>query len=334
MKTLRLREVAAQLDLSPQAQAWLGQIEQPVEQPRLPDDEEADDLLTRLGVGPQDRVNTLAARPDSQQHPALWWVLEKMYQHTIETMGEPVPIEGHFGWPATGVRAGAPGRHLAVWAYLAALPEVRRYHATHGIPDEISWSSLQLGPALVAHRSITGASGLGLFDGLWSPPLQLRGIQYRGLGRLEYTRGRLSLSNGPCGYTVGVHIPSGAPLESRACGDSLDLALQFFTHHFPDEPIAMFHCSSWLMDPQLAEYLPRRSNIVQFQRRFHIIPLASTDESSARCDQIREYLFATSAIDQDELDSLPQDTTLRQAYVQHRKAGRHWHTRTGWSPVD
>jgi hypothetical protein len=98
----------------------------------------------------------------------------------------------------------------------------------------------------------------------------------------------------------------------------------------------MFHCSSWLIDPQLAEYLPSSSNIVQFQRRFRIFPLSAADEPDAQNDQIREYLFAgaTAAIDQDDLDLLPQDTTLRRAYVQHRKAGRYWHTRTGWSPVE
>jgi hypothetical protein len=43
-----------------------------------------------------------------------------------------------------------------------------------------------------------------------------------------------------------------------------DLAREFFGHHFPDEPVSHFVCHSWLLDPQLVEYLPERSNIVRF----------------------------------------------------------------------
>ncbi|GAA5005801.1 acyltransferase domain-containing protein [Actinopolymorpha pittospori] len=330
---LEIGDVARQLSLSERAVAWLQDINRAVELrgPILPDDVEAEQLLTQLDVEPGDRADTLAARPDPHHHPALWWVLDRIYRHTVDSMGAVVPIEGHAGWPALPARTGAVGRHLAVWAYLAVLPEVRRYHSVRGIPDEASWASLVLGDAMGAHRAVTGQSGLGLFDGLWGAPLQLRGALYRRLGRLDYNRGAISFSDGPCGYTIGVHIPGGAPLDSAACEESFNAAREFFPRHFPEEPIALFHCSSWLLDPQLADYLPASSNIVQFQRHFQILPLAPGDEEAARCERVKEYFFGGSGNTPD-LDELPQDTTLQRAYVAHRRSGRYWHTRTGWRP--
>jgi hypothetical protein len=321
------------LNLPEHAASWLLDINPPVgvQGPSLPGDVEAGQLLTRLDVDPADQIDTLAARPDPHRHPDLWWVLDRIYHHTIDAMGTVVPIEGHPGWPGLPASTGAVGRHLAVWVYLAVLPEVRRYHTVRGIPEDISWDSLTLGDVMRVHREVTGQSGLGLFDGLWSPPLQLRGALYRGLGRLDYTRGAISFSNGPCGYTIGVHIPGGAPLESAACEESLNTARKFFPRNFPEEPVALFHCSSWLMDPQLANYLPPSSNIVQFQRRFQMLPLAPGDEEAARCERVREYIFG-GAGNPLGLDELPQETTLQRAYVAHRRSGRHWHERTGWCP--
>ncbi|MFI7013026.1 hypothetical protein [Streptomyces sp. NPDC050164] len=35
-------------------------------------------------------------------------------------------------------------------------------------------------------------------------------------------------------------------------------------------------------------------------------------------------------LSEDLLRQLPQDTSLRRAYVTHLQSGRHWHARTGW----
>ena len=39
-------------------------------------------------------------------------------------------------------------------------------------------------------------------------------------------------------------------------------------------------CTSWLLDPQLAEYLPAGSNLVRFQRRFELVPGLRIDNES------------------------------------------------------
>jgi hypothetical protein len=57
-------------------------------------------------------------------------------------------------------------------------------------------------------------------------------------------------------------------MTSQACELSFEAAVDFFKRHLPAEKYRLAVCHSWLLDPQLAEYLPTDSNIIQFQRRF------------------------------------------------------------------
>ena len=74
----------------------------------MPDDAEAERLLDRLGVEAIDRAATLAARPDPEAHPALWWVLDCAYYDLLATMGMPV---------GAGLAA-LRGRHAVEWKNL------------------------------------------------------------------------------------------------------------------------------------------------------------------------------------------------------------------------
>lgn len=183
-----------------------------------------------------------------------------------------------------------------------------------------------------AHGAIHGTSGIGRF-GQWCPPLRFRGAEY-GLGRLAYDRGRGELPNGDTSYLLNVHVPSGDPLTTESCDSSFQQALDFFGRHFPDEPVSSFVCHSWLLDPQLAEYLPADSNIVRFQRRFELKQLAQSAVYDVCDTDVLRYVFG-KAIDgpegsDDLLDSLPLDTTMRRAFTTHLRSGRHWYRRTGW----
>ncbi|MBO0883587.1 MAG: DUF5596 domain-containing protein, partial [Mycobacterium sp.] len=217
---------------------------------RLPDDAEAERLLTRLGADPIDVPETVAARPTPHDHSALWWLLDRVYSDTMAQLGQAVPIEGFTGWPAIPESAGVVGRHLYVWLYLALLPHIRRLHEELGIPESLSWANLGLlGEVMRDHRRLTGLPGLGGISH-WSPPLRFRGADFR-LGRLEFNRVAIALANGACGWALNVHIPAGEPLDVGACEDAFTAAREFFPRHFPDEPITFFVCSFWLLDPQL-----------------------------------------------------------------------------------
>jgi len=114
---------------------------------------------------------------------------------------------------------------------------------------------------------------------------------------------------------VHLHIPAGSPMDFDACGESLRAALRFFPRHFPEQPFAAFACSSWLLDPVLAELLPAGSNIVRFQREVYLLPSSSNGRSTM------ERVFGSVPSSRDEVERLPRDTTLRRAIVDHLLAG-------------
>jgi hypothetical protein len=88
-------------------------------------------------------------------------------------------------------------------------------------------------------------------------------------------------------------------------------------------------CTSWLLDPVLADYLPEDSNVVRFQRRFELMPRVEDDSEDggeeAREDLLR-FVFGTLTT---PLDELPTRTVPQRAVVAHLKAGGRWHNRTG-----
>lgn len=129
----------------------------------LPSDEVAERLCVRLGIEDVDRRSTLAARPDQVDDPELWWVLDCSYRLLLAQMGQ--RRAGNPAWRPLPEATGAVGRHLFVWAFLAAVPHVRDYHATIGLTDEESLGSLAaLGEELRSSRQVTGRAGL---DASW-----------------------------------------------------------------------------------------------------------------------------------------------------------------------
>lgn len=297
----------------------------------LPDDAEAADLLDRLGVDPIDRAATLAARPDPVTHPELWWVLDRAYHRMLAAMGVP-PTGG--GWPALPAAAGPIGRHLFVWVSLAVLSHVRRYHAAQAVPDDVSWASLGfLGSEMTSFRAVTGLSGLGA---TWGMRRTFGGVNYR-LGRLAFDRQQPApdLSQHPAlepGQSgLNTHIPAGRRLDPDACDDSFAQARDFFPGRFPEQPAA-FGCHSWLMDDQLTRYLPDRSHILAFQRRF--TNFHDTDGADwAPLEHVFHRRYDGAHVPDGLLNGLPQDTTLQRAIVTHLRSGGHWYSRTGWFPL-
>lgn len=326
--------VQRELDLSDAFVARLGRMSWPADAPELvlPDDRAAADLLERMAVGAEDRASTLAARPDPARHPALWWVLERVYHDVLATMGEP-PTGWWLALPAS---TDPLGRHLYVWACLALAPHVRAYHARCGVPDEISWASLTgLAEQLNSTCRLTARPGI---DSSWTLPRTFRGTGYR-LGRLSFERGRTQPD--PTTHSIvrsgrshlNTHVPADAgPLDPESVEESLRQAREFFPRYFP-EHVQAFGCHSWLMDEQLASYLPATSNILAFQCRFSRF----NDAELSDWEPIGHVFHRRPTgpgrdVPAAVLDQLPQRTSLERAIVIHLRNGGHWYNRTGWFP--
>ena len=288
---------------------------------RLPDRTYLPAIFERLAIDEQDQREILAAWPSPQTDPEMWRSLERACEALVKDLGGFAPLE----LPGPAVESAPLGRYFFVFVYLAAVADVRRFHARRGIPDDVSWATLSdLGRNLVRDRLLLGDGGLRTSGWL---TLHFRGSIYQ-LGRLQFNRREASRAAhaadafGEGDPALGIHIPESGPLTPESCDDSLARAQPFFARHFPETPPRLGICTSWLLDPQLADHLAPDSNIMRFQRRFTLIGEGSDGDAD-----VLRFVFHRIA---PNIDDLPQRTTLERAIVAHLRAGKHWRNRTGW----
>jgi hypothetical protein len=325
-------DLVEQLTADESTHDWIGYLRDlPTPDPvSLPDRDQLAPILLDLAVPHEDIDGLVAGLPTPERDPELWWLLERATSSLTRTMGE---IDGPPAFPVLPERLGL-GPFFYVYVFVAALPAVRAFHASRGVPAEVSRRTFaDLGRNLAVFRWRNGTGGLGVPFWLMN---HFRGKLYD-LGRMQFERvklgGRTGTSVSEAGLPYGqgdvglsVHIPEfSGPLSPAACDASFAAARAFFPRHFPDEPLGVAACYSWLLDPQLAEYLRPESNIVRFQRRFTY----SHDLGDADADTL-EFVFGQRAPD---LDLLPQETTLQRAIVAHLRAGRHWHGGASWTDL-
>ncbi len=225
-------------------------------------------------------------------------------------------------WGALPTALGQTGRLFHALLFLTETPRARRRHAELGIPDEVSIDTLSdLGVHLRHYHRTYGCCGFE--EPAWMG-LHFSGLLYR-LGRLQFELGswRVPIDAGEAGAVerdapiLDVHIPEIGPLAPEACDESIDRARSFFPRHFPAFAYRAFACWSWLLDPQLDEYLPASSNILRFQRRFHLVRTADRHDGQA-------VKFVFRCRPDTPLGELPQRTTLQRSIVRHLRAGRTW----------
>lgn len=304
----------------------------------LPGQSQVVRLLMRLGCRSADAVAVAATLPSPERAPELWWLLERCYQRLAGDMGGVDYLICR--WPSLPDLLGAPGRLFYAHVFLALMRDVHQWHRIRGVPREVSLATLaDLGRSLELHRSEHGEAGLDRQDWL---TLHFRGALYE-LGRLQFHRSHIVpglVGAGPLywygretaegmgrGFRLGdpvlaVHIPATGPLADGACEDSIRRARAFFARTFPAEDYRLAVCTSWLLDDQLAAYLPNTSNIVRFQRRFRLVPGERTDDYG-----VLHSVFGRRPV---SLDSLTPRTALERGVVAHMRDGGHWRIRSGW----
>ena len=211
---------------------------------------------------------------------------------------------------------------VSLAGFLATVQDVREYHRSRGISDEVSWATLaDLGRQLDVHRRTHGEFGL---ETHWWMLTSWTGVLYQ-LGRLQFLLHQPEeeipgVEKGE--WILGVHIPETGPLTPEAIDESLALAKTFFAEHFPERPVRVANLSSWLIDPYLLDYLPQDSNMVHFGRRF--TPYGKPTDSN---DSAVYFTFRTR--DLDNLDRLPRETTLQRLVIDRIRTGGTWQNATG-----
>lgn len=298
--------------------------------------------LKRLGLSPEDQEEALAVLPEMREG-VVAWLLSRLLGYLNAIMGD--EQQPWLGLPQMPDAFGAAGRCLPIYLFVLGLPGVRAYHGRHGIPPAVTEATLaDLGRHVAIHRRMFGTTGV---DAPGWMTLHLRGLLYE-CGRLQYEPVRfharhaaqdgdpasaadpVAEGGGPADGepALSIHIPEGAPLSPDSVQASLAAAADLFAAHFPDLPLRFAVCHSWLLDDQLAEYLPETSNIVRFQRRFRLIPGWRDGDRD-----VLTFVFRKPDIGPERLGELPQGTTLERVAVAHMRSGRHWRVRGGWLPL-
>ena len=318
-----IAELARFVAVPPEQTDWLAELSTaPGPDVPLPDEHAAGRLFDLMGIPTDEQAEALAAAPRPDRDPQLWWLLQHGRRLLHARLGDEAPLAR---WPELPERLGAAGRWFYLWTFVAATPQLLDYHVRHGVDPAISAATLaDVGSKVVLRRRTLGAGGLDKQD--WFT-LHFRGLLYA-LGRLQFNVSRVrehateAAPGTPC---LGTHIPETGPMTPADCDASFAAAPGFFATHLGTRyPIAT--CTSWLLDDQLADYLPADSNILRFQRRFRLVddPAAGTLDGDRT---IVEFVFRRVGTD---LAELPRDTRLQRAVVDHLRAGRHWRARTGY----
>lgn len=225
--------------------------------------------------------------------------------------------------------AAAVDRYFFVFALLATVDDTVAYHRSLEIPDEQSSAILaDLGRHLRVFRRTFDIGGLHV---QWWFRGHFAGLLYD-FGRLQFNRGRFDVdpdearaADSPIeagDFCLHCHIPEAGPLIPAEVAKSFARAQEFFARFYPDEPYTTAMCGSWLLDDQLADYLPADSNMVRFLRLWHLIGKPGPGDGA-----VLDFVFRMPGA---AVGDLPTRTTLERAVVEHLSAGKHWQTRDGW----
>ncbi len=295
--------------------------------------------LDDVGLRADDRDETLAAWEHARADPRVLGVLTQVVAMVESSRGRPTsPV---FIWEDLDA-VGDAGRLFYLFVIAICAPGMRDYLAAIGVPEDVvATTTSSFAHHAEIHRAKHSTAGV---DAGWWQLLALRG-ELLEIGRLQYhyvVTGDSTLSPVPWydadeadllgpGFRrgdvqFGLHIPAGPGFTPAALDASLARARDVLGRVWPTDRRRLATCMSWLLDDQLARYLPASSNIRQFQRRFTMVPGGYDDD-----EDTLEFVFRRPGV---TLDDLPQRTTLERAIVGHLRAGQHWRARTGWFDFD
>jgi hypothetical protein len=128
---------------------------------------------------------------------------------------------------------------------------------------------------------------------------------------------RLPLSEWSCvmdkdSVMLDMHIPAGGGMSLDICVDSFRRARDFFRAQFPAlNPVAV-NCHSWIFSPNLPEFMPENSNLVQLMRECYLYPT-----ESGKRDGLWFFFYQKNF----DLATAPRKTSLQRTVAEHLERG-------------
>jgi hypothetical protein len=119
---------------------------------------------------------------------------------------------------------------------------------------------------------------------------------------------------------LDIHIPSHVALTKENVDASLSRAWEVLRTCYPEYAPKCFVCFSWLLDPQLRQFLKPDSNLLAFQGRYLLFALKSCGTD------VYEFLFKKPAA---RLEYLCEDTSLQRAVKAHYLKGNYIYAQGG-----
>ncbi len=205
---------------------------------------------------------------------------------------------------------------LSLLIFICMSKHLRKVYEKEGMSDEVYVTSmLDLRYKLEECKLVKGI--VGSFVASWFAAFfQMKRF---GFGRLqfnlvpfnrEYNKDGIVLT--PESLVVTVHIPrGGTPLTEENCRESYKMAKEYFKNKLDTEVV--FVCHSWLLYPEHKNFLPKHTNTYKFMMSFDVF-----EES---IDKDRRNLWRLFDTDEQNIEKLPYDTSIRRAYVDHLRNG-------------
>ncbi|WP_108252810.1 acyltransferase domain-containing protein [Planctomonas deserti] len=270
-----------------------------------------DELLTLLAIAEEDRDDCLALLRGDRDRTTVNEVLDALAR-SFGTFDE-VPLD-------------EPTKDELTWlhAFLLFTPTLVEWHRARGIPEDVTRDTLaDVGRHVAISRRVTGEFGLQT----WRWLTHHLTARIFALGRLQFALQRTKVAYAGAfeegDWVLALHIPESGPLRPDLVDESLSLASGFFAEHFPDKPVTVATCDSWMLDPYLVERMPAETNVGSFIRRF--TPLGVTKDAPA---EALYFVFRTR--DLSRVPELPRETSLQRAVLERADRGETWQLAWGY----
>jgi hypothetical protein len=120
---------------------------------------------------------------------------------------------------------------------------------------------------------------------------------------------------------LNVHIPSHVPLTKENANAAYARAWEVLPKCYPAFGAKVFTCFSWLLDPQLKQFLKPGSNLVAFQDKYHRFAMKSGGTD------VYSFLFKKPV---EKNEDLCEDTSLQRAVKAHYLSGKYIYAQGGY----